>query len=842
MDDEQGNPLGSLLERARPESSFLAQQSLANLQAKLFGRAQRTVMVGRYVILDRLGAGGGGTVYRAHDPQTNRPIAIKLLVSEGRVNSARSRLVREAQSLAKLRHPNVVEFLDVGTFDPSILDGDVPADRRQENGVFLAMEFVEGFNLAQWMEAFPRTWRQVLDIMIAAGRGLAYAHARGFVHRDFKPTNVLVGKDSRVRVADFGLARVTRELTAPMPGMSVRIPGETSVHALHLSLTKPGTVIGTPAYMAPEQHLSSRADARSDQFSFCLTLYELLYGQSPFQGATPGKILEGKLRGVLGPPPRDTKVPAAVHRAIVKGLAPDPMDRHPSMDALLEALTSPHGERRLLAIVVASVATLVAVGGVATYFAPAWFPDACADIPEHAGAWNEAAADRTHAAAAALSLGFGETTFVHVRRELDRWSFAWAATRTEACASSADELEARRSCLDAAERRVAAMLDLLARPSPAMLEHAIAAAWALPDPGRCLSPAVARATALDPGGLERPDIGALRSEVARAETLAVLGQRDEAETAALATAEHARQLADRWAELRAATLLAELVAARDPVAAGPMLVDALARAESQGDEDAARRLSFAALSAAIDRGDGDTIASARARLEAGSPPAVVRARVLVELARDAALRDRRDESTMLCRTALATAREIEPTPPIALAALGGCAERALDDAVIDDALALGEWLVTATDAVFGSDHPNAALARERYGRALIAAARPEEARGHLQSALVLLEHGTSTYDLRRLAPLVALAELDRQRGPVAADRWKAQITAISSTDASHRIAALRATFDLCRAMYNYDRIRARALAQSTLTETELLGPGGQPLAAAIRIWLGGHSA
>jgi hypothetical protein len=219
----------------------------------------------------------------------------------------------------------------------------------------------------------------------------------------------------------------------------------------------------------------------------------------------------------------------------------------------------------------------------------------------------------------------------------------------------------------------------------------------------------------------------------------------------------------------------------------------------------------------------------------------VRVRVLALLARDAADSDRSEESATLCRTAFSSALELDPAPPEVLTSVVWCAEHALDSGAVTDALAVGEWLVTASDRVFGSDHPDAALARERYGRTLVAAARPEEARGHLQSALVLLEHGTSTYDLRRLAPLVALAELDRQRGPVAADRWKAQITAISSTDNSHRVATLRATFDLTRAMWSYDRIRARALAQSTLTETELIGPQAQPLAASIRAWLGGHS-
>ncbi len=381
---DDGNPLGDLLERARPDADFAAEQALRVLQSRLFGAATQPVTtVGRYVIEGRLGAGGGGTVYRAHDPESGRTVAVKLLVTDGRAGTPRARLLREAQSLAKLRHVNIVEFQEVGVFDPGVLD---PRAAGTDNGVFLAMEYVEGCNLAQWAEQM-RPWQQIRGVFVAAGRGLAFAHAQGFVHRDFKPSNVLVGDDGRVRVADFGLARATRELTAPLSGLALRLPDEASLPGVHMALTKPGTVIGTPAFMAPEQHLSARADARSDQFSFCLALYEALYRRSPYEGPTPGKLLEAKLRGIIVPPPRDTAVPSRVNRALVRGLAPDPDARHPSMDALLHDLLSDRAGPRPARVA-------IAVGGVAIALAiaAAWamrrLDDAVdrAPQPETAGA------------------------------------------------------------------------------------------------------------------------------------------------------------------------------------------------------------------------------------------------------------------------------------------------------------------------------------------------------------------------------------------------------------------------------------------------------------------------
>ncbi|MBC8068857.1 MAG: serine/threonine protein kinase, partial [Deltaproteobacteria bacterium] len=425
------NPLGGLLERARPDAGFAAQQSLQMLQSRLFGRTAQTTMVGRYTLGPRLGAGGGGTVYRALDTASGRTVAMKLLVSEGRGSSARARLLREAQSLAKLRHPNIVEFYEVGTFDPVLIDPH--ATHQADDGVFLAMELVEGENLATWAET-EHPWQLVLEVFIAAGHGLAHAHARGFAHRDFKPSNVLVGNDGRTRVADFGLARVTRELTAPLPGLSVRLSGESSLPGLHVSLTKPGAVIGTPAYMAPEQHLSSRADARSDQFSFALALYEAVYRRSPFVGPTPGKILEAKLRGIVAPPPPGTKVPPRVYQAIVRGLAPDPAARHPSMNALLDALASDRGaptRTRVIGAVAGVAAIAVVLAGLSLR---RLVGDPCADVPSGPPGWSAEIAASLQRASNSLALGYGVNAFERVREDLDRNQGRWSLARTQVCA------------------------------------------------------------------------------------------------------------------------------------------------------------------------------------------------------------------------------------------------------------------------------------------------------------------------------------------------------------------------------------------------------------------------
>jgi len=283
-------------------------------------------IVGRYVVLDVLGAGATGVVYAADDPELARQVALKLLrpraAARQGVRAARFRMLREAQAMARLTHRNVVAVYDVGD------DGE---------HLYIAMELVRGANLRRWLDGRARPWREVVPVLLAAGRGLAAAHAHGLVHRDFKPENVLIGNatdrpdDRRVCVSDFGLAR-------PDPSSAAIDDGDAGHSGvLDVTITVDGDALGTPAYMAPEQHRGAPADARVDQYAFALVLFEALYGVRPFTGDDPDAILSAK----LGPPiepralaedgARRWPVPAWLRAAIRRALLRDPAQRWPSM-------------------------------------------------------------------------------------------------------------------------------------------------------------------------------------------------------------------------------------------------------------------------------------------------------------------------------------------------------------------------------------------------------------------------------------------------------------------------------------------------------------------------------
>ncbi|MBL8743732.1 MAG: serine/threonine protein kinase, partial [Myxococcales bacterium] len=232
--------------------------------------------IGRYRVIGRLGEGGMGAVLAAHDPELDRTVALKILHESAgdERGELRDRLAREARAMAKLAHPNVVAVYDVGA-DPA------------SGQLFVTMELVDGTTLRDWLRT-PRSSRAILDVFMAAGTGLAAAHAAGLVHRDFKPENVLVGRDGRVRVGDFGLARPPRGAAA-------------SDAPLSPTLTRTGAIIGTPAYMAPEQFLGEAADARSDQFAFAVALFEALRGERPFAGASLRELSENVVAGRLSP-------------------------------------------------------------------------------------------------------------------------------------------------------------------------------------------------------------------------------------------------------------------------------------------------------------------------------------------------------------------------------------------------------------------------------------------------------------------------------------------------------------------------------------------------------------
>jgi tRNA A-37 threonylcarbamoyl transferase component Bud32 len=304
--------------------------------------------VGRYVVLEPVGAGAMSTVYAAHDPELDRRVALKLLRTGGPDDELRARLYREAKAMARIAHPHVITVHDVGVYGSQL---------------FVAMELVPGGTLRQWLAASPRGWRDVVATFVQAGRGLACAHAAGLVHRDFKPDNVLVGDDGRVRVTDFGLARAATH-DDPRPAEP-----STLVPDVATTITRTGAIVGTPAYMAPEQLRGEPADSRADVFAFCVALHEALYGERPFEGRSVVGLRSSTAAGIVRPPPRDSSVPGALRAVLLVGLRPQPDDRYASMGELLLALeAAARGPRRGRAVFVWAMAALVgvaAVGGLA---------------------------------------------------------------------------------------------------------------------------------------------------------------------------------------------------------------------------------------------------------------------------------------------------------------------------------------------------------------------------------------------------------------------------------------------------------------------------------------------
>ncbi|MBV8760187.1 MAG: serine/threonine protein kinase [Deltaproteobacteria bacterium] len=284
--------------------------------------------IGRFVVVGQLGKGGMGVVYAAHDRELDRKVALKVMRSAGATPEERVRMMREGQAMARITHPNVITVYEVGV---------------AEDLVFLAQELLDGGTLGEWLEK-PRSQAEILVKFIKAGRGLAAAHAAGLVHRDFKPHNVLLGKDGRVRVADFGLARALGPDDEDMPAATranmARARLEDAVSPMS-PLTRTGAVMGTPMFMAPEQHEGQIADARSDQFAFSVALYHALYGEYPFAGKTAIALADAVIEGRLQKPPSNARVPARLRKILLRGLSTKREQRYPSMDDMLADLARP---------------------------------------------------------------------------------------------------------------------------------------------------------------------------------------------------------------------------------------------------------------------------------------------------------------------------------------------------------------------------------------------------------------------------------------------------------------------------------------------------------------------
>ncbi|MEO8704091.1 MAG: serine/threonine-protein kinase [Kofleriaceae bacterium] len=442
--------------------------------------------IGRFLVLHLLGAGGMGAVFAAYDPQLDRQVAIKVvhpgLSASETTGAVRSRLLREAQAMAKLSHPSVITVYEVGAVGDDI---------------YVAMELVDGGTLAAWLEearADERPWREIVAKVVQAGRGLAAAHRAELVHRDFKPDNVLVGSGGIVRVTDFGLVGST---TAPAdaPLAPQRPPSSPSID--QGSITRTGAVMGTPAYMAPEQHRGERVDERADQFAFCVTLYEALTGERPFAGATYGELMANTCGGHVRPFAKTSHVPAWIRAALLRGLSLDPDARFASMDELLAVLEH-DPRRRTRQIAVTAGATTAMIGAFALTLAMRNTATAEAEPPCRASrarlvqVWDDSVKATIRHAFAAASGSRGDASYQRVAAALDGYTDRWVAGHTDACTAtvvrheqSEHLLDLRNRCLDRRRTELAALSALFVAADREVVAKAPQASYALTAPERC---------------------------------------------------------------------------------------------------------------------------------------------------------------------------------------------------------------------------------------------------------------------------------------------------------------------------------------------------------------------
>ena len=508
--------------------------------------------VHRFVVVRHVADGGMGQLYKAYDPELDRAVALKLLRTSGGGEMAtgndagKERLLREAKALAKLSHPNVVSIFDVGTFDGK---------------VFVAMEYVEGTTLRDLLPGGLLGRDEWLTLYLAAGAGLAAAHGAGLVLRDFKPDNVMRGADGRVRVLDFGLARSVRR-AGPSPDHSDAVATADAASSgprlrgveVSDTVTVVGSIVGTPRYMAPEQFEGGEVDARSDQFSFCVALYEALYGASPFASSTVDELRARVLAGPVDDAPRGARVPRALRRLLLRGMSPRPLDRHASMDALLAAIQ--HVRRAPLRAVIAGAAActvaLAAFGAYATVTRRAPPLPTCGGSSSSLdSAWGEARKRDLGSAFAGLGLSYGDAAYRGAARSLDAYAARWTAMRVETCEAtelrreqSPELLDRRMACLNDRMTEMRAVTDVLASPTPKVVERAVQAAESLVPVDDCAAAAVLASVRPSRATRRGPEADAVRKQIADARALEAGGRFTDGAARARSAVEAALALQD----------------------------------------------------------------------------------------------------------------------------------------------------------------------------------------------------------------------------------------------------------------------------------------------------------
>lgn len=427
-----------------------------------------TLVDGCYRLKRKLGAGGMGIVFLAWDEDLERDVALK--VHRGPIRDRDvQRLGREAKVMARLSHPNVVGVYQVGT---------------HEEMLYVAMEYVDGGTMRHWNERVSPSWRELTELCVGIGEGLLAAHSVGIVHRDLKPDNVLVGKDGRPRVADFGLARLWEggELSEDADADEAEPSGLER-------FTVTGAIVGTPAYMSPEQFAGNETGPAADQFSLCVLLYEALCGQRPFEGATSLELAEAVLNGEVRAPPKGLDAPRELVDLVLTGLRPRPDERHESVEVLVRRLKAVLGRRRRRLIVGTGAVGLSIAAVTGFSAATAMVPSACEDIDDPLRAFYDDA--RRAEIQDALGQAAPDVAERVVAR-LDAFAAEWTSQRAEACEATSVrkerselELGLRMACLDRMAARFEGLTSELATPGELPGLSAASISAMLPDLSAC---------------------------------------------------------------------------------------------------------------------------------------------------------------------------------------------------------------------------------------------------------------------------------------------------------------------------------------------------------------------
>ncbi len=708
----------------------------------------------RYVVLEQVGAGGMGVVHRAYDPKLRREVALKMLRFDRRdgvdMPRAEQRILREAQTMAQLSHPNVLPVYDVEAV------GEL---------VYIAMEYVDGETLGRWLRRARRPWREVVDVLRQAGQGLHAAHQAGIVHRDFKPSNVLLGNKGRVLVTDFGLALADDRPDEPPAASS------SGTRRSRTLVTAEGEVVGTPAYMAPEQLRGEPVDARADQYAFCVALYEGLFGHRPFPHGDLRELQHAKQAARLDNDP-NAGVPGWLFRIVARGMAPEPAQRFADMGQLLEALGHDPAQARRRWLWVGSGAVLgAAVIGLRLATSPAepGCQGADALVDE---VWGEAARERLRAALLETAQSYAADTAARVVTRLDAHASRWAKSHVDACQAtrvrheqSEEALDLRMACLRRQRAELETTVEVLSdRVSVSTLRGAVGLVDALPEPEACadVEALLAGRRAHDPA--HAGELEALRTELARGSALVRAGR----------TAE-ARVILD-GVEARASAL-------HDPVLRGEGLRLRGTMASIERDMPAAERWLTEAYASAVEGRDAQLASAAAIELVdlVGTQLARPAEGELWAVQARAWLRGASDDDPLVTRLAmregnvLRTAGRLEE----ARAAFLVVVERLESRAPTDDLAAANHELGLAhmslgdlseaercfgrelalREAALGPSHPDVAAAHQRLGAALYASGQLGRALPHFEDAVRISEAALGPMHPRVAASLGNLGAL-----------------------------------------------------------------------------------